>query len=295
MRTLAPIVCASGLATGCDSIQMAASWQLDRLRVLGVRAEPAEPRPGEPTTFTPLVFLPADTTLDGVIWFACLPESADDFGCTLDPSLLTDLQGVDPSTLSPEELAALLQEAQDAGLIGFSPFWDPVWTPPADALDGMDEWQQLEGLSAIINLSAVPAGAAGEADVEIAYKRVPVSLASTPNHNPDILAMTIDGQQPDELFHGERGKTYNLAPVLAPDAIETYTYIYDDESQEERAEEPYFTWYTEGGSFDQSYSLYPYTDVDWTAPDGPWSGLVVTVMRDRRGGMAWGSLSIEVD
>ncbi|MEC7948212.1 MAG: hypothetical protein VX265_11660, partial [Myxococcota bacterium] len=76
------------------------------MRILGVRATPAEPRPGDRVTFESLVYTPAETQLGGVLWFACLPEGADDFGCELDPSV-ADLFNDDIEDLSPEEQAAL--------------------------------------------------------------------------------------------------------------------------------------------------------------------------------------------
>ncbi len=62
--------------------------------------------------------------------------------------------------------------------------------------------------------------------------------------------------------------------------------------EETRAEEPYFSWYTEGGSFDQPFSLHPSTDVEYTVPKEDFSGFVVVVMRYRRGGMAWQVLRV---
>ncbi len=61
---------------------------------------------------------------------------------------------------------------------------------------------------------------------------------------------------------------------------------------ETRTEEPYFSWYTEGGSFDQPFSLHPSTDVEYTVPKEDFSGFLVVVMRDRRGGMAWQVLRV---
>lgn len=282
---------------GCTSSDMAESWQLDRLRILAVRAEPAEPRPGETVAFSSLLYLPEGAALDGVIWFACLPESADDFGCMLSAGAFEDFAEVDPADLSPEELAELMQAAIEAGLIGFEPFLPPSWTAPADALDGLDEREQIEGVSAVVNVTAIPSGAEDEGDLELAYKRVPVSLAVTPNENPDIAGLLVDGEPagPDTPFAASRGKEYDIEPVLGTGAVETYTYVSSDGETEERTEEPYFTWYAEGGAFYQPFSLYPHSKAVWTAPESAWEGLVVVVMRDRRGGMAWSSFTATVD
>jgi hypothetical protein len=243
-----------------------------------------------------------------VIWFACLPAGATDFGCTVDSALLEELGGVDPETATAEELAALVAAAQEAGLIGVEPLFQPSWVAPPEALDGLTEEQALEGVSAIINLSALPLDAQGYDDAEVAYKRLPISLATTPNHNPEILGMRVVELNAQGAEVGEaqvvepwgqslslqKGTTYSIEPLLSDDSLETYEYRLDDGTVEERSEEPYFTWYTEGGAFDQPFTLHPYSDVAWTAPDEEWQGLVVAVIRDRRGGMNWASLTAAV-
>jgi hypothetical protein len=276
------------LLTGCGANTLTQSWQLDRLRILGVRATPAEPQPGELTTFESLVYVPSGMTLDGVVWFGCLPQSADEFGCELDTTALEDLE------------SATYEELVEAGFIGFEPLFPPTWVPPADALDGMTEQEQQEGLSALINLTALPDGAEDDGDIELAYKRVPVSLAKTPNHNPDITGLLIDGEPltPGEPLSVTSGQVVEIDPVMSETSIEDYTYTTSDGVTETRTEEPYFTWYTEAGTFDQPYSLYPYTSVEWTAPylksGQEYEGLMLVVLRDRRGGMAWTELTVKV-
>lgn len=304
MRTLLPL-----LLVACGNNGLSQSWQLDRLRVLGVQAEPAEPQPGETVTFRSLVYLPEGEEMQSVVWFACLPQASDAYGCQVDPALFESLGAADPSTMSPEELAELFAAAQAAGLIGAEPFLAPTWVAPADALDGLDEIAAKEGVSALINLSAVPVGAEGDEDVELAYKRVPISLADTPNHNPALAGVAVGLSNADGDDKGEpvvltansepllleKGKTYKLNPQIPDGAIEDYDFTNSDGVVETRTEEPYFTWYAEGGAFDQPFSLHPYADVLWTAPDEAWEGVVISVMRDRRGGMAWEVLHLQVD
>jgi hypothetical protein len=294
---------------GCGSTGLAQSWQLDRIRILGVRATPAEPQPGDRVAFESLVYAPADTPLGGVLWFACLPESADDFGCELDPSIAS-LFSEDLEDLSAEEQAELYAQAVEAGFVGFEPLLPPSWVAPLDALDGLDEAAQVEGVSAIVNLTAFPEADDPDGELtEIAYKRLPISIADTPNQNPDLLGFEIykdpvykDGtfvrgtlvEHTGTAFEAERGTEYQLVPVLADDAIETYTYTDDDGQSEDRTEQPFVTWYTEGGSFLQDFSLHPHTSTAWTAPSSSFEGVVVAVLRDRRGGMGWSSLQVVV-
>ena len=194
---------------------------------------------------------------------------------------------------------ASFEELTEAGFIGYEPLLPPTWIPPADALDALTEEEQKEGLSALINLTALPVGAEDDSDMELAYKRVPVSYADTPNHNPDILSVLVDGvgQEAGVPIQVTSGQTIELDPVMSEDSIEEYTYTSDGVT-ETRTEEPYFSWYTEAGTYDQPFSLYPYTSVEWTAPnltaDQEYSGLILVVLRDRRGGMAWTELSVQV-
>ncbi|MCB9777401.1 MAG: hypothetical protein H6742_02420 [Alphaproteobacteria bacterium] len=291
---------------GCGNNGLAQAWQLDRLRILGVRATPAEPRPGEAVSFEALYYLPGDDELELSVWIACLPEGADDFGCQVDPELLGELTSGGVEDLTPDEQAALFEDLVDAGLVGAEPFVPPVWVTPLDALDGLDDQERLEGVSAVVNITAIPKGATTQDDIELAYKRLPISEATTPNHNPELTGFVVDGVEvaPGSTIPWTWGRDLDIIPVLPDDSIETYTYTADDGTVEERVEEQFITWYTEAGSFDQEYSLYPTVDVVWSPPAPPglwslWPGAdasqeveIIGVVRDRRGGMAWGSLTV---
>lgn len=289
------------LLLGCDNPldDLSQSWQIDRLRVLAVAAEPAEPRPGDTVTFTSLVVSPV-VPVEMVTWFACLPESSDSYGCEIDSSILDDLQGTDFSSMTPEELAALYEQLVAAGLIGVEPYFAPTWQIPSTALDSLSESERLEGLSALVNVTAIPTGDdLTEADLELAYKRVVVSEAVTPNHNPGLVGLEVDGRavDPTERVEATPGSTLELTLVFAADAIETYQYVLDDGTVESRTEEPYLTWYTQDGTFDQTATLSPDFTVEYTAPEQPANAefSVWVVVRDRRGGMAWAELPLRVE
>jgi len=286
MKTRLLSIAAAVTLSGCTTENLSESWQLDRLRILAVQAEPAEPAPGELVSFSSLVYAPPGTDLEGVIWFACLPESADEFGCTLDSSLLEDLDPENP------DISALVE----AGLIGFEPLLAPTWTAPPTALDGLSEIEAQEGVSALVNLTALPTDTEDDGDFELAYKRLPISVALTPNHNPVVSQLLVDGAElVDGTLTTTTGTTHTIEPTLTDDSIEEYTYTTTEGDQEARVEEPYFTWYAEAGTFDQTFSLYPFNDVDWTAPREPFEGTIAVTVRDRRGGMTWTSLRVVVE
>lgn len=280
------------LLSACTTSELSESWHIDRLRVLAVAAEPAEPRPGDRVTFTSLVVSP-DVPVATTVWFACL-TGGDDYGCSIDPALLDGLDPMDE--LSAEDLEALYE----AGFIGAEPYLPPVWNVPLDALDALAPEDRLEGVTAIVNLTAIPEGDdLDQSDLELAYKRVPVSEAVSPNHNPAILAITVDGVEIPQgtIVSLDRGQPYTIAVSMAHDAVETYPFVNEDGIEETRTEEPYLTWYAEAGEFDQTNDLWPYFEAIYQAPepseaDGPGEARLWVVVRDRRGGMAWSALSV---
>lgn len=268
------------------------AWSLDRLRVLAIRAEPPEIRPGETATFSALVIDPNDEA-GAVIWLACATEADDPggigFGCPVDA-------GIDFEEASLEEL-------QEAGFIGFEPILTPRYTAPIDMLDGLDEIEAREGRYVLAQTVVLPEDVleSGSADgfdfnkVEVAYKRLIVSEATTPNHNPDIYQFRVDGLPipPGASVELDPGQLYEIGVLLTSEAIEFYEYTDGDGNVEQREEQPYVKWYADGGVVGEELTLFPYLDADWTAPerdDGVTSGTVWAVVRDRRGGMGWAGL-----
>lgn len=282
------------LFSGCSALEMAQTWQLDRLRILGAQAEPAEARPGDTVTLKSLTFIPEEQNLESVIWFGCLPSDATSFGCTLDPSVM---EGFDSPPEDPAEQLAFFQELQEAGFLGVEPDYPPTWTIPDNALDDLEEEDKIEGRSAFINITAIPEGSQEQEDIELAYRRIPVSLNPQPNQNPTLTHFMINDveYQEDEVFYATAGEVYNIDVILEANSVEDYPYINIDGIEEIRTEKPYFTWYAEAGDFFQYFSLHPYSEVEWTAPEETHTGKIIVVVRDRRGGMNWSWLQVEVN
>lgn len=271
---------------GCQPIDLAEEWELDRLRLLAVRAEPAEPAPGDTVTFTSLRFVPdgADWT---AIWFAC--ADGDDEGCALDEDLLAALEGFEE--MSAEEQAEALAALQAAGFAGVEPGMTPTWLVPEDALDALTEAEQLEGLGA-----TVQATLATETDTELVLKRIPVSRATTPNTNPDVLSLSADDVALESTLVVDAGASVSL---VATSDLETYTYVTTDGVAEERVEELEWRWYTSGGELARAFSLGGDDDTSrseatWVAPDEAGACELDVVVLDGRGGMGWWQVSVEV-
>ena len=282
---LLSIVCLT--TTGCSVQQMAQTWQLDRLRVLATQSTPAEAAPGETVAFQSLIYQPPGESLEGVVWFGCLNDSATSFGCTVDPELL---DGLSEPPSDPNEQLAWFTELQEAGLLGFEPVLPPSWDIPEGALDNLEEADKIEGISAFLNLTVIPTDAEDDEDIEVAFKRYPISLNPEPNENPLLLNFLVNGTEynADETPQVTVGGTLELDIAFEDGAVEEYTYTNPDTGvSETRTETPYLSWYSESGTFSSVVSLLPYTNVEWTAPDTPTQSEIIVTVRDRRGGMDW--------
>lgn len=277
----------------CALPDLAQEWDLDRLRLLAVRAEPAEPRPGDIVTFTSLRYVP-DGAAWASIWIACLLSDVD--GCSFDASLFDRFAEFD--TLTPEEQAELIVALQAAGFIGFEPGLSPTWPVPEDALDTLSPEQLLEGTSASVQITLTT-----DDDTELVLKNVPVSLATTPNTNPDVASFSVDAvaAAAGEVVTVEAGATVAFEATVA--ALEEYAYVTTSGEAETRMEELSWRWYVDGGEigldFGGELDPEPEDSVvsvsSWIAPEKSGSYLVYAVVLDGRGGMGWweGAVTVE--
>ena len=294
----------------CEAQDLSQPFIVDRTRLLGLQAEPAEPAPGDQVTFSSLAVDPVAGGIEAVTWIGCLIEdSSSSFGCNPDYAAIEDLLAVDVDSLPPQEQLAWFQDLRAAGFLGVEPDFTPGLTVPEDLLEGLTEDEQQEGKNYILTVSALPVGledlenfedVGDEAIGEVGMKRMPVSLGETPNNNPEVVSMRIEDEH--VLLDGDtltvtHGQTYSLEPLLSEASIEDYVFVNSDGETENRTEEPYFTYYSTHGSFDNPYGLAPFFEANWTAPvDPPDDDVTIwMVIRDRRGGMAWSTLHIVVE
>ncbi len=281
---------------GCQSIDLADEWDLDRLRLLAVRAEPAEPRPGDAVTFTSLAYVPGGAPWSA-IWFACVAGS--ELGCSFDPSVLEGLD--DMGSLTPEEQAELFATLAAAGLIGVEPGLPPSWVVPADALAGLTEAEALEGTSATVQVTLTTATPEDEGDTELVLRRVPISLAPTPNQNPDVEVFEVEGNAlaAGEALRVDAGRSYDLKATLAG-ALEEYAYVTTEGVEETRTEELEWRWYTDVGTLGGGIPSFEEDEpesgtVTWNTPNDAGAGVLHAVVLDGRGGMGWWSVAVTVE
>ena len=298
-RHLAPLLClaVSGCVIGNEKYprprDLSPTWLVDRTRVLSVVAEPPEIRPGERATFAALVPTPdAEQPEDGglsKLWLACpVDDEGNGFGCVV------DFDSLDIEELDPAQLAEL-------GFIGFEPGLPPSYVAPVDLLEPLEEEDRLEGSYVNVQLTALPddllaATSPDDApeldfnEVEVAYKRLVVSEAITPNRNPGIRTFSVDGVEVDvdTVVEVDPGQPYDLGVLLPDGAREAYVFVNSEGEEEQRIEEPYVAWYATGGEMTEEVTLYPFLEATWLAPEASGAtGTWYAVLRDRRGGQAF--------
>ena len=261
------------------------SWLVSRTRILGIRAEPPEIAPGQRAALESLIGFGPELEELVRIWIGCEQEDG--------PCLTGGLPKID---MKNPDLEALRKQ----GFLGIEPGIPPTYTARADLLDDLTEEQRLEGRNVTVQLTAFPAEQLEAEEtpekidfnaVEAGYKRLPVSLASTPNNNPVIEGIAVDDEtEPaDSVIEVRAGSEVTLT-LRAEEAllIEEYEFVTSEGVVEERVEEPYVTWYVTDGEMLDPLNLWPHFSADWVAPeDTGVQGTWFAVVRDRRGGMAW--------
>ncbi|MEL6345757.1 MAG: hypothetical protein AAFV53_21790 [Myxococcota bacterium] len=247
---------------GCTTTDLPQESALDRLRLLGAQAEPAEPRPGQGVTLRSLSWSAAGDV--GVVWELCTTLACPSTTWRDDPEALLDAGVVDV----------------EDGIIGLEPDAPPAAVVPDGLLDALDADERQEGVVVTFGLAATDGD-----EVEWGQKVLPVSEAQTPNNNPVLVGITID--ETETVLDGEAISVdaeveVSLALLDEDDIVEDYLFTNSDGEAEERTESLQVSWYTDLGTLDQSR---------WTPAAG--SGELIVVVRDGRGGTGWMVFNVE--
>lgn len=294
LLSLPVAIAAAVLACGTDFVPAS---EVSSLRILGIRADPAEPRPGQSVTLQTLVVDPTRPDAgSATLWLGCAP-SAD---TTNSPCSNTDA------------LVALTSSGDGGGLppgvtlLGLGP--EVTTQIPTDVFgpDAGDLERQRGFLaSAVVIVAAAPPPASpaeasalmekirnNEVPKQVALFRYPVSESTAPNHNPVLTGYRVEGTSVPP------GATVRIP---APDASV-------DLNVPDASFEPYVEQ-TPTGPIDQieqlsaRYYATPQLVVDKEAVEvhgtveellGPGdaglstpAGHLWTVVRDSRGGQSW--------
>lgn len=283
---------------------------VDELRVLAIRAEPAEVLPGQTFSYRALVANPQADAQPLIFNFVQCTPSAE--GC-LEYSEALERSGGDEAAAQNDYNKTSIRFGLD---FGSATTLEPVGanlTASTSILEGAsnpEEGENAQGNFIICKGDACGSESAEAfgADALLALKRVRISQSESPNHNPEISGLRYGsdvGEPGDELVANQgRFPVQAQVPVslwaeLPESAVESYAYLNDDGQVEDREERPYLRWYATGGEFEASTSALEFNDDEgvWQSevrflPPAqelwPENGLVLyAIIWDRRGGLGW--------
>ncbi len=269
---------------------------VDKLRVLGIRSEPAELRPGGTATVSALVLDPSRPgKRNTLVWFSCDPDPLN-----LGRSACSDLGELsDPTSLVSTSANGALELPPGMRLAGFGD--TAVYTAPADLfaqLPAEDERRRTGSVAQLLlmaiaeevspaasreELDAVLARVrSGEVDSIISIFRVRVTEEEQLNQNPRIEGIALDG------IRVPTGAHLRVQPgAVSPLSVEAVA-----EGEDEKLIAAWYT--TAGGLADDRVALGEGRTATFTAPGAddlpiPESrrGQVWAVVRDTRGGQSW--------
>jgi hypothetical protein len=299
----------AALGAGCGR-EFTAFNELDKLRVLGVRAEPPALGPGGSAVLEALVFEPDG---DPIAWrWSWCPLAAGGqtgFECVLDEERLRQMAdamlpgagalipsfdlGDGPEAefrypLAPDLLRALCEAATSQEL--------PAFVPLPDCSRGIDVSVRLE----------VSAGG----ETVVAVKDLPLywDAADADNENPPVAWMTaaLGGAAAGEIQEDggtalEPGAAYDLVVGVELAAAQLFTppAVGGESAPEPRRERLFMTWFVTGGELDFKRTTFIDGEVGldvlernrWRppreeeTPDGAAS--IFVVLQDERGGVGW--------
>jgi len=267
-------------------------------RVLAVKNEPAEAKPGTAVSFAAFIALPQSfTSVAPPTWSFCIapkPPTEDNVvssACLEAASLLSVGEGLTVMAETPSN--ACTQFGPNAAASGFRPR-DPddtggYFQPLRVDLNGADPVFHLERVSCGL------ADASADIATEFGHEYVP-------NENPHLapVSATSAGQSID-FDHIPAGAQLELvASWSAPDA-ESYAY-FDRAAQTvtTRRESMRVAWYVSAGKLDTESTGHAEDDPAltssnvWTAPDAPGSAKLWVVLRDSRGGVDFAAYDLTV-
>jgi hypothetical protein len=285
--TVVAIACAPTL-TSTDSLVTAP-------RVLAVRAEPAEAKPGATVTFDALIAAPRGAVAGTPAWSFCVA-----------PKPLTDDNTVSNVCVGPSALrrvgngVTVTASTPSNGCSLFGPDIPPGGLRPRDPDDTGGFYQPLR-----VDLGAsAPAFALMRisCDLPNASARVAAAFAQAyaPNRNPQLLPLTasIAGSAValDAIPIGSR---VDLRAGWSASSAETYAY-YDASSDAvgTKRESLTLAWYSTAGSLDKEATgraeddLATSSDNTWTAPSSAGVSQLWVVLRDSRGGVDFASYQL---
>jgi hypothetical protein len=294
-RTALPLVLILG---ACKPDLSQDDWLIASTRVLAVKSEPAEAKPGTPLTFTTLIANPLDASdASTITWQFCTapkPPTGNNVVSAecLDASSLTDAgTGSSIVAATPVNACSL-----------FGPSTPPGGFRPRDPDETGGYYQPLRidvpGTVPTFHLERVLCDLA-DASIDIATE---FGKEYVPNANPHFAPITATmGGNPVSLDGIPKSASVELEARWTAADVESYAY-YDRSSQTiiTKRESMRVAWYVTAGRLDtestgrDGYDLSTVTSNVWTAPSTPGITKLWLVLRDSRGGVDYTTYDLTV-
>jgi hypothetical protein len=283
---------------GCKPDLTVDDWLVTSSRVLAVKSEPAEAKPGAPLTYTAFL-ASADGASDGsaiLLSFCTAPKPPTEnnvvsTACLDSSSLVQAGNGLSVVATTPANACALFGPDTPPG--GFRPR-DP------DTTGGYYQPLRLDLPSAAptLHLERVLCDL-GSAPFDIAAA---FAQQYVPNSNPHLAPLVAAvGGQPVSIGSIPRGARVELRASWSAADAESYAY-FDPAAQTiaARRESMRVAWYVNAGTLDTESTGRAEddpelsTDNAWTAPSIPGAAKLWLVLRDSRGGSDFASYDLIV-
>jgi hypothetical protein len=284
----APVLVCLSLAVAACGPDFELQQEIRRVRVLALKAEPAElalnpdvPALPPPILFTPLAVAPDERPVD-VDLALCRPGNAY--------SGELECPGKDGAALPESQLSVLdpnvqqiLQETAQAGSGG----------APLDFNDPQVRAVLERGVPLFIGYRASD-GTDTPEGLEEGVRPLTLRLTATPNQNPRMADILLDGVP----LSGPLPLSTELVlrPQLAAGSLEQY-----ETAEGPRTEQVFYSWFATGeGEVKQLRSLEPVDGkpgeptIKYLTPSTPQRVTIYVVARDGRGGVDWLARTVDV-
>lgn len=284
----APVLVCLSLAVAACGPDFELQQEIRRVRVLALKAEPAEltlnpeaPALPPPILFTTLAVAPEERPVE-VTLALCRPGNVY--------SSELECPGRDGATLPQGELSLMdpdvqriLQETAAAGSGG----------APLDFNDPQVRAVLEQGVPLFVGYKATN-GTDTPEGVEEGVRRLTLRLTATPNQNPRMADILLDGAP----LSGPLPLSTELVlrPQLADGSLERY-----ETAEGPRTEQVFYSWYATGeGEVKQLRSLEPVDGrpgeptIKYLTPSTPQRVTIYVVARDGRGGVDWLARTVDV-
>ncbi len=315
MVTRVALLSVALLVAGCDT-GFRPETLVEGLRVLGVRSDPADLRPGEVAQLQSLILDPAMTSgSPSTLWVGCAPDpfNLNRSACS-DPAVLQD-----PASLGTPDGGL----PTGVSVIGFN--GQAAYVAPADVFSVLPEGDARRVAGTVGQVLAIavaeqvsPAATndelralfdrvkAHEVASLIALYRIRISEDPQRNHNPVFGPLTVGGEaQPAHATLALKpGQRVTLDVAAADDTFETYVTSTPSGGEETKTERLLAAWYSTSGRYSEPRTaLRESVKTTFTAPGGadrddpvPSSrqGSLYVTLRDTRGGQTWAEFAFFV-